>query len=212
MTVPPLIQGSLIGLSIAAPVGPIGVLCIRRSLAEGWGIGLATGLGAAVADSLYGSVAAFGLSAVTQFLAEHGFVIGLIGGLFLCLLGIQTWRSTPADRAALASGRSSVAAAFGTTVLLTLANPATLLSFTALCAGFGIGTTIRGDGIPLWITGVFLGSAAWWLFLSGTAARLRHTLSATWMKAINRLSGAMMVVWGIAAVLRALSLGTTGHP
>lgn len=206
MILSPFLQGCGVGLSIAAPVGPIGVLCIRRSLAGGWKVGLATGLGAAVADALYGSLAALGLQAVGQVLDRYGFFLSLFGGLFLCQLGIRTWRSTPATDPAQAPAASDLIGAFGSTVVLTLANPATLLSFAALCAGFGIGTSIQGASIPIWIAGVFLGSAAWWLFLSGSVGAFRHALTPAWMKWVNRISGAIVTAFGIGAVIHAVQV------
>ncbi len=202
----PFLQGCGVGLSIAAPVGPIGVLCIRRSLAGGWKMGLATGLGAAVADALYGSLAAFGLQAVGQVLTRYEFFLSLFGGLFLCHLGIQTWRSTPATDPAQAPAASDLAGAFGSTVVLTLANPATLLAFAALCAGFGIGTSIQGAQIPMWIAGVLVGSAAWWLFLSGSVGAFRHTFTPKWMKWVNRISGGIVTAFGIGAVIHAAQI------
>lgn len=200
----PFLQGCLVGVSIAAPVGPIGVLCIRRALTGGWLLGLATGLGAAVADALYGTVAALGLGAVSEVLLKVSGWVGILGGVFLCILGVRTWRSTPANAPATSPATADLGSAFCSTLLLTLANPATVLSFTALCAGFGIGTQIRGVEIPVWIAGVFTGSAAWWLFLSGTVASLRHAVTPTWMRWINRLSGGLILVWGLLALTRAL--------
>ena len=200
----PFLQGCLVGVSIAAPVGPIGVLCIRRALTGGWLLGLATGLGAAVADALYGTVAALGLGAVSEVLLKVSGWVGILGGVFLCILGVRTWRSTPANAPATSPATADLGSAFCSTLLLTLANPATVLSFTALCAGFGIGTQIRGVEIPVWIAGVLAGSAAWWLFLSGTVASLRHAVTPTWMRWINRLSGGLILVWGLLALTRAL--------
>lgn len=200
----PFLQGCLVGVSIAAPVGPIGVLCIRRALAGGWTVGLATGLGAAVADALYGTVAALGLGAISDLLLRISGWVGILGGLFLCYLGIRTWRSTPSDTPATTAAASDLGSAFFSTLLLTLANPATILSFAALCAGFGIGTRIRGLEIPVWIAGVFVGSAAWWLCLSGSVASLRHAMTPTWMRWINRLSGTLILGWGVIALTRAL--------
>ena len=200
----PFFQGCLVGVSIAAPVGPIGVLCIRRALAGGWSLGLATGLGAAVADALYGTVAALGLGAISEVLLKVSGWVGVLGGLFLCVLGVRTWRSVPSDTPATTSAATDLGTAFFSTLLLTLANPATVLSFAALCAGFGIGTRIRGVEIPVWIAGVFAGSAAWWLFLSGTVASLRHAMTPTWMRWVNRLSGGLILGWGLLALSRSL--------
>ena len=150
----------MIGFSIAAPVGPIGVLCIRRTLADGRVTGLAVGLGAAAADAVYGAVAGFGLTAVSGLLVEPAGLAGLVGGLFLCYLGIRTLPGRA--RRPRRGGRRGPAGAFTSTFGLTLANPATILSFVAVFAGLGIAArgARRGRGSG---AGVFLGSALWWL-------------------------------------------------
>lgn len=194
-------RGLVIGLSIAAPVGPIGVLCLRRSLADGWRMGLATGLGAATADAAYGCVAGFGLTAISGFLVAQQFWLGLIGGLFLVYLGIRTFMAVPAERAA-ASRPGGAGSAFLSTLLLTLTNPMTILSFVAVFAGIGLGSTRDYASAALLVSGVFLGSAAWWLFLSATAARFRHQFSPAWLRSINRLSGGVIIAFGIWSLLR----------
>src|SRR5437868_3361367 len=131
------LKGLIIGFSIAAPVGPIGVLCIRRSLAEGTRVGLVTGLGAATADALYGCVAGFGLSAISKFLDKQQFWLGLLGGIFLCYLGVKTFLSRPASNAAEAKS-GGFFMTYASTLLLTLTNPSTILSFVAVFAGFGL--------------------------------------------------------------------------
>jgi threonine/homoserine/homoserine lactone efflux protein len=103
-----LLKGLVLGFSIAAPVGPIGVLCIRRTLAEGRAAGFASGLGAATAEAIYGSVAAFGLTVISNFLRSQEFVLRLVGGVFLCYLGVKTWLAQPAERAATAEGHGLV--------------------------------------------------------------------------------------------------------
>jgi len=142
-----LLRGLVIGFSIAAPVGPIGVLCIRRTLADGRATGLAVGLGAAAADAVYGAIAGFGLTAVSSLLVRQQGILRLVGGLFLCYLGVRTFLARPADRAARAGGAGLVGA-FTSTFGLTLTNPATILSFVAVFAGLGIagrGKLARGD-------------------------------------------------------------------
>src|SRR5512147_916819 len=128
------LQGLILGFSIAAPVGPIGVLCIRRTLADGRMSGLVSGLGAATADAIYGSVAAFGLTFISGFLIDQKLWLGLLGGAFLCYLGLRTFLSQPAQQVALAQGQGLVGA-YGSTFFLTLTNPMTILSFMAMFAG-----------------------------------------------------------------------------
>ncbi|MEM8613885.1 MAG: LysE family transporter, partial [Cyanobacteria bacterium P01_H01_bin.105] len=129
------LRGLMLGVAIAAPVGPIGLLCIRRSLTYGATAGLLSGLGAATADGMYGAVAAFGLAFVSNFLTDQAHWLGIIGGLFLCYLGIATFLSKPADKLAEIS-KTGLVGAYLSTLGLTLTNPATILSFVLLFAGF----------------------------------------------------------------------------
>ena len=202
MTLAFVLKGLLLGFSIAAPVGPIGVLCIRRSLAEGRQVGLATGLGAATADGMYGAVAAFGLTAVSGFLVAQKFWLGLIGGLFLCYLGVRTFISVPADNAAASRG-AGLAAAYGSTLVLTLTNPMTILSFVAIFAGLGFGAAAGYASAAALVAGVFLGSALWWLLLSTGVALFRSRVGDAWMRSVNRLSGTVILLFGIYAMTAA---------
>lgn len=195
------LNGLAIGFSIAAPVGPVGVLCIRRSLAEGALRGLACGLGAATADAAYGCVAALGLTAVSGFLARQQLALGLIGGGFLCYLGIRTMLRAAAAAPAAPAGAGSLGA-YGSTLLLTLANPSTILSFAALFAGLGLGRANDLGSAARMVAGVFLGSALWWTILSGAVGMLRSRVNAAWMRAINRVSGAVLVAFGVYALAR----------
>jgi len=197
------LRGLIIGFSIAAPVGPIGVLCIRRTLTEGRASGFLSGLGAATADALYGCVAGFGLTVISGFLIDQRFWIQLIGGIFLLALGIKTLRSVPAERAAAASG-SGLAASYASTLLLTLTNPMTILSFAGIFAALGVADT-GGDlsAAARLVLGVFIGSAAWWLILSGGVGLLREKLSAGLLHWTNRLSGVILLVFGAVAVWQA---------
>jgi len=197
------LRGLIIGFSIAAPVGPIGILCIRRTLAEGRASGLLSGLGAATADALYGCVAGFGLTVVSGFLVGQRFYIQLIGGIFLLALGIKTLRSVPAERAAAASG-TGLAASYASTLLLTLTNPMTILSFAGIFAALGVADT-GGDlsAAALLVLGVFIGSAAWWLLLSGGVGLLREKLTSGVLSWTNRLSGIILVIFGVIAVYQA---------
>jgi threonine/homoserine/homoserine lactone efflux protein len=195
-----VLKGILIGFSIAAPVGPIGVLCIRRTLAEGRLVGLVTGLGAATADAFYGFVAAFGLTFVSTFLVSQQIWLRAIGGAFLLFLGIRTFLSRPATEAPPRSGRG-LAAAYASTLLLTLTNPLTILSFAVVFAGLGLGST-AGDylGAALLVAGVFTGSACWWLLLSGGVSLLRSRFSYSGLWWVNRISGILILTFGVVAL------------
>jgi threonine/homoserine/homoserine lactone efflux protein len=200
---PPLfLKGLAFGLSLAAPVGPIGILCIRRSLKDGMLSGLFTGLGAAAADATYGCVAAFGLTSVSDVLVDHRRWVSLLGGAFLCVLGMRTFLSKPPPEAAPDQPRSSLLAALGSTFLLTLANPATILSFAAVFAAYGLGLKPGYSSAAWLVLGVFVGSAAWWLLLSSTISRLRSRMTPPRMAAINKLSGAILLTFGLWAIAR----------
>jgi threonine/homoserine/homoserine lactone efflux protein len=197
----PLVKGMGMGFAIAAPVGPIGLLCIRRSLTQGQWMGLATGLGAATADGLYGCIAGFGLTAIADRLIDQAHWLQLIGGLFLCYLGLTTMRSKPAATAAPLTNRSLLGA-YGSTLVLTLTNPATILSFIVIFAGLGLGSTG-----PDWrsslavVIGVFLGSALWWVCLSWGVTFFRKYLTPSRLIWLNRLAGAAIFAFGCAALL-----------
>lgn len=197
-----LAKGLLLGVGIAAPVGPIGVLCIRRSLADGFRAGLATGLGAATADALYGVIAGFGLTALSQFLVAQQFWFGLLGGVFLVQLGVRTFVARPAERAASAAGGTWLSA-YASTLFLTLTNPMTILSFVAVFAGLGLATNSSWAGATALVAGVFAGSTAWWLFLSGAVSCFRTRITPRTLQWINRASGVLIVVFGFYAVTTA---------
>jgi threonine/homoserine/homoserine lactone efflux protein len=206
MSSPLFFKGLALGLAIAAPVGPIGVLCIRRTLAEGWALGLAVGLGAATADAVYGAIAGFGLTAVSGFLVNQSRWLGLLGGVFLLYLGVRTFRSVPAERPANLV-RTGWWPAFGATAFLTLTNPLTILSFVAVFAGFGLaeaGATRDYWGAGALVLGVFLGSALWWLILSSGVAWFRNRLTPSALRRINQLSGLIILGFGVSALISGL--------
>lgn len=199
------VRGALIGLAIAAPVGPIGVLCIRRTLSEGRVAGFVSGLGAATADTIYGVIAVLGLTALAELLVGVSFWGRLLGGLFLCYLGLRTLRERPAEGPAEAGGHGLVGA-YLSTLLLTIANPATIISFAAIFAGLGAGLAgSYGAGVLL-VAGVFAGSALWWLLLSGAAGLLRGRLTPSALRWVNVGSGLVILGFGVAA-LASLALG-----
>ena len=196
-----LLRGIIIGFSIAAPVGPIGVLCIRRTLASGFVAGLASGLGAASADAIYGSIAALGLTVVTSLLVSHQDWLRVVGGAFLCYLGVRTLLARPAGQ--LPSAQNvSLASAYASTFLLTLTNPMTILSFVAIFSGLGIASA-GGDyaSAGLLVLGVFTGLATWWLLLSAGTSHLRSRLSQGALQWVNRASGTVIAGFGLLALV-----------
>ena len=192
------LRGLLIGISIAAPVGPIGILCIRRTLAEGKLKGFLSGMGAASADMVYGAIAAFGLTVVTDLLVDNAIWLHLIGGCFLLYLGVKTFLEKPANHAMQAS-QSGYFGAYISTFFLTITNPMTILSFAAIFAGtMFLGNT--SSPIAL-VAGVFAGSAAWWLALSLGVGLMRDRLNHNLMIWINRISGLIIITFGIIALV-----------
>jgi threonine/homoserine/homoserine lactone efflux protein len=203
-------RGVAIGFSIAAPVGPIAILCIRRTLTDGWLMGLISGLGAATADMIYGGVAAFGLRAVSDFLLIQHVWFRILGGLFLIFLGIRIALSNPTEGKNYNSGKS-VPGTFLTTLILTLSNPVTILSFAAIYSGFGFGYQIESITESTWmIFGVFLGSSLWWVILSGVVGILRSRFTKPLLMWINRFSGGAITVFGIVIVLAVLKPEISG--
>ena len=194
------LRGLLLGFSIAAPVGPIGVLCIRRTLAEGRLAGFLSGIGAASADMFYGAVAAFGLAAVQDLLISQSDWLRVVGGVFLLYLGVKTFLSKTSDKAAEAR-RDGLFGAYLTTFLLTITNPLTILSFIAIFAGLRL---IETDGnyasASMMVLGVFLGSAAWWLTLSTGVSLLREKFTPTLLTWVNHLAGGIIFVFGLLAL------------
>ena len=194
-------RGLAIGFAIAAPVGAIGLLCIRRTLAYGRLTGFVSGLGAATADAVYGAVAALGLTAVSATLVAHQDIVRLLGGVFLLHLGARTAVAHPAMDVGGGSARG-LAAAFVSTLALTLTNPTTILSFVAVFVGLGLGTA-AGDraSAVFMVSGVFLGSALWWLLLSGAVGFFRRALTPERLRWVNRVSGAVLMGFGVLALL-----------
>ncbi len=189
-------KGIIIGLAIAAPVGPIGALCVQRTLAEGRISGLVSGLGAAAADTIYGFIAAFGVTMISGFLISHQMWLRIIGGGILFALGLKTFFSRPRKQAAPVSG-NSLLTNFFSTFGLTLTNPITILAFAAIFAALGVvGGSL--DLAALWtlVLGVFLGSALWWLILSGGASLFRGWIGTHGMRWVNRISGIIIVAFG----------------
>lgn len=194
-------RGLMIGLAIAAPVGPIGVLVIRRTLAYGRLVGLVSGLGAATADALYGCVAAFGLAFLSNLLLQQQDWLRLVGGLFLCYLGARTFMAAPSQAASIQS-RGGLLTAYSSTFFLTLTNPLTILSFAAIFAGLGL-TGTGGDYLAAtWmVLGVFLGSTLWWFLLSLGVSLLRSRVNPQTMRWINRISGIIIFAFGVTALI-----------
>ncbi len=187
-------KGIVLGFAIAAPVGPIGILCIKRTLQFGRLSGLFSGIGAAVADAIYAVVAAFGLTAVSDVLIAYKTWIQGFGAFFLVYLGVRTFRAKIQDSSVIVS-HSTLIGDFLSTFALTITNPMTILSFVAVFAGLGFSGS-AGTGVSL-VLGVFVGSVVWWLLLSEGITFFRKKISRNLMWWINRAAGLLMIGFAI---------------
>lgn len=194
-------KGFIIGLSIAAPVGPISLLCIHRTLAEGRLSGIVSGLGAATADAAYGCVAGFGITIISNTLIGQQTWLRLIGGLFLCYLGIKQLLARPAEKAASAEG-SGLIGTYVQTLFLTLINPMTILSFGAFFASMGL-MNAAVNNMSAWalVGGVFIGSLSWWIILSNCVGAFRERFDQKALKWVNRASASIIAGFGLAALI-----------
>ncbi len=197
------LKGLAIGFSIAIAIGPIGILCIQRTVSRGFKMGILTGLGAATADGFYGIVAGTGIAAISSVLISYQpFVCG-IGSLFLFWLAFNTFRTVPAAMEGPQTEIETSVSSFVSSFLLTLSNPMTILMFTAIFAGLGLMGSVNGyQAASALVSGVFLGSMAWWLILSGTVSRIRERLSDTIIKRINQISGVLLFIFASYALLK----------
>lgn len=189
-----LLQGILIGIAVAAPVGPMGLLCINKTLSKGQGEGMVAGLGIAAGDFVYACVAVFLYSFVAVFLNQYKILFTTIGSIVLILLGVSFVFKKPQDDLA----KGNAAGTFLKTFLLTLSNPATILSFVAVAASVA---TVHGWVL---VCGIFFGSLLWWLLLTTTVSFFRHTVSIKTIQKINTLSGIVIIILGVLNILKIL--------
>jgi len=196
------LKGLILGFAISAPVGPIGILCIQRSLHDGFKVGLMTGMGATLADGIYGIIAGFGLTAVSSMLVTHQFWIRIFGGIFLLYLGIKLILAPVQKRFTTINSDRSPWHACATAFFLMITNPMTILIFITVFAGLGLGSdsTNYTQAIML-VLGVTLGSACWWLLLSGGVALVLHRrITPKIMRIINQISGSIILIFGFVAL------------
>ena len=197
------LRGLIIGFSIAAAIGPISILCIHRTLTEGRTTGLVSGLGAATGDAIYGFIAGFGLTFISQVLIGQQQLIRLFGVAFLCYLGIKTFLSRPAAQGVMDKEKQlGFSYSYVSTFLLTITNPMTIILFTGVFAGMGVGSSVKDYGSAgLLVLGVFTGSMIWWVVLSGFVNTFRKRLNNVVMRWINRASGVVITGFGVYALL-----------
>jgi putative LysE/RhtB family amino acid efflux pump len=197
------LKSAVLGLAIAAPLGPIGALCINRTLERGFMAGVAGGLGTAIADGLYAALAAFGFATFSAVLTGIDIPMRIAGGLFMLYLGWKTFSAKPRVAAATVSARDLVGTTTAT-FFLTITNPMTILSFTALFAGLGLASASGVSAALQVIAGVVLGSMLWWTLLSGGVALLRHRLPSAFAIWTSRVSAVIVLgfgLWAIGSVL-----------
>ena len=194
------LKGLGVGVAVAAPVGPIGLLCVKRTLTRGWVNGLATGLGVASADATYGLMVAAGLAA-TGLLVAYAVPMQLGGGLLIAGLGLLSIRAFlrpgPAAHAAEARPARGLAAAYGSAYLLTLSNPMTILAFAGLVAGLGASAAGSANAPYVLVAGVFAGSALWWLFLATASALAKARITPSVTRWLDLVSGLVLTLWGL---------------
>ncbi len=196
------LKGLIVGFVIAAPVGPIGILCARRTLTHGRRAGFFSGMGAATADSFYGFIAAFGLTLVADFLIGHQPWLRVAGGSFLCYLGAATLFAKLEEQSELPKSARRYAGMYTSTFFLTLTNPMTIFSFAAVFAGLGLAGAKGSLASALTLVlGVFLGSALWWLFLVGIFSLFKRRFKHHELQWVNRIAGLIIAGSGVLALL-----------
>lgn len=199
-----VLKGMAAGFAIAAPVGPIGILCIRRSMFFGPKVGFFSGLGAACADALFGAIAAFGVASVIQLLMRYDVPIRIVGGVVFCGIGLKTV-ITPVTRTEDSTSEDlDLWKAYFSTLLLTLSNPMAILSFLAVFAGMGNMENLDRGRATVLVVGVFLGAMVWWMFLTQVCGRFAVRITSGWLTWINRVAGALLVIFGIAVIVFAI--------
>jgi threonine/homoserine/homoserine lactone efflux protein len=193
------LKGIAIGFFMAIPIGPIGIMCIRKTLTEGKLSGLIIGLGAATADLFYGCVAAFGLTLISDTLNSQRFWIRIIGGALLFFLGIKTFLAQPKDPKIKISGSGRLRSFF-TVVVLTLTNPLTIFAFIAVFAAFGLGDGLSFFSAVVLVAGVFIGSCLWFFLLTSGTILFRKKLDLVGLKWVNKIAGILIIISGFIVV------------
>jgi threonine/homoserine/homoserine lactone efflux protein len=195
-----IIKGILIGFAMAVPLGPIGIICIRKTLTEGRIRGLVIGMGAATADMFYAAIAAFGLTVISDTLNEHRIWIRLVGGALLLFLGIRTFLAKPKDPKLQING-SSALRSYLTTIFLTLTNPFTIFAFIAVFATLGLGNGLSYLSATILVVGVFIGSLLWFVILSSGVTFFRKKLDLKGLRWVNKIAGILIIISGIIAIV-----------
>jgi len=194
-----ILRGVIAGLAISAPVGPVNVLCISRTISKGKNAGLVSGLGAATADTIYGAIAGFSISFVIRFLVEQEFRIRLGGGILLIVIGIIYYQKTP--RSLKKQSEGSAHSDYVTAFLLNLTNPTTVLSFLAVLAILRLEGLNAGWLTLLLIGGIFFGAMVWWILLASVADHFRDRVDDRAVTRMNRIGGVAIGAFGVLMIL-----------
>lgn len=197
------LKGVLIGLSVAAPVGPMSMLTMRRAIDRGLAAGLVSGLGIALADATYGAIAAFGLTSLSDLLIDHQRIIRVAGGFALLFIAVRILRGArqPVEARSETAASQGLARVVGTMFVLTLSNPTTILSFAAIFGGLGLSLGSSTPESLLLVSSVFAGSMLWWLVLCGLLARVRHRLTPAWIARIDLAAGVVILVMAMVSIV-----------
>ena len=193
------------GIAVAAPVGPMSVLCMRRSLTQGWRYGLATGAGIAIADGAYALVAALGLAGVTRFMLTHERPLHLAAGFCLLYLGVKALFSKTTGQTTDTASMATWPAALGSATLMTLTNPPTIIMFAAIFAALAPRSGLTPTTALLTVAGVVTGSFLWWCGLVAVISGFRHMIGATLRRWIDCVAGVVLGLLGVAEVRKAIS-------
>jgi threonine/homoserine/homoserine lactone efflux protein len=193
------LKGLVIGFAMAVPIGPLGVMCVRKTLAEGHSRGLIIGLGAATVDSLYGSIGAFGLTFVSDVIAGQNFWLRLVGGGLLMFLGMRTFRAKGKD-SIIPFANKGLLGSYISAFILALTNPVTIFAFFAVFAAFGLGHQLSLISASVLVLGVFVGTCLWFLTLSYVATVFRKKLDSVGLILVNKISGVLLILSGVAAI------------
>lgn len=194
-----LIKGAIVGFSIAAPIGPISVLCIKRTFDYGRLSGLFSGIGAACGATCYGAIATFGLTLVSDIILNLQVWMRLIGGAFLIYLGIKTFLSKSLQKPKIVSHKTLVNDLIST-FFLTLVNPMTIISYLAIFAGLDIATTHGQIKNAIFLViGIFIGAMTWWIIVAEGLTLLKDRLTQQMLRLINKVAGSIIVGFGFFA-------------
>ncbi len=200
-----IIKGIIFGLIVTAPLGPLGILCIQRTINRGWLSGLITGIAAAFADIMYAIIAGFSVSVIANFLNENQLIIRIVGGVIVTFLGVRIYMSNPAKQfRRQKTQKRTYISDFISGFLITITNPIVIVFFGAAFAGLGLDNAESGKSVIITIIGVFMGAIGWWISLTVLVNIFRDKINLRKLWWINKITGAFVVLFGIGIIISAL--------